>query len=356
MSSAMPSPAVPELNVGGTLGALLVGGLITYSLYGMTCTQTYVYYQRQRSQHDRISLRLLVLALWFLDTFDTIINGHLLYHYLVTNYLNPIALAFPVWSIILHVAVTSITDFVVRLMYARRILKLSKSYALSGVVVAVTLLDLVCGLIITVKAFRVGTWSQLHSISSLFYINFAAGTAGDAYVAAVLSYFLHQSRTGFQRTDSLINVLTMYTINTGLLTAIDAAAGMITYIVMPNNFVFIAFYLNLSKLYVNSYLASLNAREGLRERSFNTGLVSIQLSKFSNNTGSSGNDVEAPSQSQSGQDSGVEVKRSRSVGRIQSPEPLSIHVETTVDRTVEFQRVYRTDGKHPYSAKPQPWA
>lgn len=41
--------------------------------------------------------------------------------------------------------------------------------------------------------------------------------------------------------------LIVYTVNTGMLTAIDAAAGMITYAVMPTNLVFLAFYLNLSK-------------------------------------------------------------------------------------------------------------
>ncbi|KAK1232760.1 hypothetical protein PQX77_004085 [Marasmius sp. AFHP31] len=33
---------------------------------------------------------------------------------------------------------------------------------------------------------------------------------------------------------------------------------------MPHNFIFLGFYLLLSKLYLNSYLATLNAREGLR--------------------------------------------------------------------------------------------
>lgn len=81
--------------------------------------------------------------------------------------------------------------------------------------------------------------------------------------------------------------LIMYTVNTGLITVIDAALGLICYAVMPNTLVFIAFYLNLSKctfsvfspplashlpslttpdllpVYVNSYLASLNVRKTL---------------------------------------------------------------------------------------------
>ncbi|EEB91278.1 hypothetical protein MPER_10390, partial [Moniliophthora perniciosa FA553] len=60
---------------------------------------------------------------------------------------------------------------------------------------------------------------------------------------------------------------------------IDAALGMICYAVMPNNFIFLGFYLLLSKLYLNSYLACLNARDSLREKS--NGTKSFNLSEFS---------------------------------------------------------------------------
>lgn len=35
-----------------------------------------------------------------LDTFDSVLNGHILYYYLVTNYLNPLAIMTPVWYVI----------------------------------------------------------------------------------------------------------------------------------------------------------------------------------------------------------------------------------------------------------------
>ncbi|KZT19411.1 hypothetical protein NEOLEDRAFT_968978 [Neolentinus lepideus HHB14362 ss-1] len=251
-----------DLPFDNSLGAILVGGLVSFTLYGITFTQTYIYYERRHS--DRPLLKRLVFILWILDTFDTALIGHLLYHYMVTNYVNPLALLSPVWSVLIHVLITSITDFIVRIMFSRRILKLSGSYVLTGAVVAISLIDLICGLIITGKAFAISTYMGLTSISKLFYLNFAAGTAGDLYVALVLCYFLHTSRTGFKRTDSLINTLIVYTVNTGLLTALDAAAGMITYIVMPDNLIFIGFYLNLSKFYVNSYLASCVIVQGIR--------------------------------------------------------------------------------------------
>lgn len=49
------------------------------------------------------------------------------------------------------------------------------------------------------------------------------------------------------RTDSLVNKLVVYTVNTGLLTVIDASVGLISYAASPTTLIFIAFYLNLSK-------------------------------------------------------------------------------------------------------------
>jgi hypothetical protein len=214
---------------------------------------------------DHTLHKVLVAFLWVLDTFDTVLNTHILYFYLVTNYLQPQALLFPVWSVIIHVAATSISNFIVRCTFARRIYRLSNGNVPGTLwIVALSILDLSCGIIITVKAFSVETFAGLESVSTLMYLNFAAGTSSDLSVALALCWLLRSSRTGFQRTDSLIRVLMMYAVNTGLIVALDAAAGMLAYVFMPHNFIFLGFYLLLSKLYLNSYLAVLNARPGLR--------------------------------------------------------------------------------------------
>ncbi|KAJ7143735.1 hypothetical protein C8R44DRAFT_139457 [Mycena epipterygia] len=262
--ATIPAPVplvVPQF--ANTLGALLVAGLVATALWGVTCVQTFTYFMGDTE--DRPLHKALVAFLLVLDTFDTVLNGHILYFYLVTNYLAPQALVFPVWSVIIHVAATSVSNFIVRSTFARRVYRLSNGNILGTLwIVLLSLLDLSCGLTITVKAFSLSTFLDLESLSSLMYLNFAAGTSSDLSVAFALCYLLRQSRTGFQRTDSLIRMLMMYTINTGLIVALDATAGMFAYVFMPHNFIFLGFYLLLSKLYLNSYLATLNARKRLR--------------------------------------------------------------------------------------------
>ncbi|CAL1710997.1 unnamed protein product [Somion occarium] len=274
------------------LGPLLIGGLVSTALYGVTCIQTFVYFQK--SEGDRLLLKTLISTLWLLDTLDVVLNGHILYHYLVTNFANPFALTSPVWSLVLHVSITAITNFLVRGMFTRRVFRLSQgNWILTVFITAVSLLDLVCSVVVTVMAFH-DTFAELMQLSTLLYLDFAAVFSADASIAVSLCYYLRVNRTGVRKTDSLINILMLYTVNTGLLTALDASAGLIMFAVMPNNLMYVAFYLQLSKLYVNAYLASLNARETLRDRTED--IVSIHLSRISNSR-NRGTYADPPSQS-----------------------------------------------------------
>lgn len=314
------SLSLADLKFDNTLGALLVAGLVASSLYGVTCVQMYNYFNK--GAKDTVWLKWMIAFLWALDTFDAALNGHFLYFYMVTNYLKPTAMMTVVWSVIAHVAATSISNFIIRTMFAHRVWMLSEENIwLTGLIMGVSTTDLVVGLIITVKAFQNTSFMDLQALSSLFYVSFAAGTGADLLVALSLCFYLWRSRTGFQRTDSLIQSLMTYTINTGLLVAIDAAAGMIAYAVMPHNFIFLGFYLLLSKLYLNSYLATLNAREGLRKNMDEP--VSIHLSHISGNSSGRYHDPEFARPSRSGH-----TEKSQ-------PGAIDISVSTLVDRKID---------------------
>ncbi|KAH9053093.1 hypothetical protein EDB87DRAFT_1653918 [Lactarius vividus] len=70
----------------------------------------------------------------------------------------------------------------------------------------------------------------------------------DVFTAASLSYFLHKMRTGFKRSDTLINRLIIYSVNTGALTSVFSAAVLASYNLMPSNLIYIALYFILTKL------------------------------------------------------------------------------------------------------------
>ena len=47
-----------------------------------------------------------VYLIWAIDSFDAALAVQICYHYLVSNYANPSAILFAVWSLKLHVLVT----------------------------------------------------------------------------------------------------------------------------------------------------------------------------------------------------------------------------------------------------------
>ncbi|THG95905.1 hypothetical protein EW145_g7880, partial [Phellinidium pouzarii] len=260
-----------------TLGAVLIGGFVSVFLYGVTCLQALIYYQRYPG--DRGSVKYSALLVWLIDSFDAALTCHIGYFYLVSNFTNPAAIFAPVWSLKLHVLVTSVSDFLVRSFFARRIYTLSHGKKLiTGIILSLSFVDLVVGIIITAKAFNISTFAGLTSVAVLFYLDFASNIGADTCVAVVLCYYLWIHRTGSKRTDPLVFKLMAYTVNTGMWAVIFATGGLICYAALPATLVFIAFYLNLSKVYVNSYLASLNLRKALLTSMKENALVSVSLS------------------------------------------------------------------------------
>ncbi|KLO04275.1 hypothetical protein SCHPADRAFT_911728 [Schizopora paradoxa] len=120
---------------------------------------------------------------------------------------------------------------------------------------------------------------QVQAISWLLYAGFGLSVFVDTFIAGLLSYLLLKSRNGVKRTTSLIHSLTLYTINTGVLISIASLCILTTYATMPHNYIFLAFFIPLSKLFVNSFLATLNIRSKIREGASRKELGSFSLPK-----------------------------------------------------------------------------
>ncbi|KJA25563.1 hypothetical protein HYPSUDRAFT_407052 [Hypholoma sublateritium FD-334 SS-4] len=85
-----------KLDLGPSFGAYLVGTLVTNVLLGATCVQTYIYL---REYEDRLPVKGAVLALLVLELVHAALSMHVVYHYLINNYANPLGLLTDVWSV-----------------------------------------------------------------------------------------------------------------------------------------------------------------------------------------------------------------------------------------------------------------
>jgi len=112
---------------------------------------------------------------------------------------------------------------------------------------------------------HLSTFAQLASeLKSLSMAVNALAAAGDVLIAAILCAMLQKSRTGFKRSDTMINKLILFTMNTGLITSICAVASLISIIAAPTTLIYVGFYFTLGRFYANSLMATLNARQSIR--------------------------------------------------------------------------------------------
>jgi len=241
-----------------TLGALLVGLLAAAVMYGITCVQTYIYYGSYLN--DRWHLKSLVGFLWTIDTLHLITISHMVYHYTVTNFANPLGLNVPTWSLPASVVLMTTSDTLIRCFFSYRIWKLSNVLWPTILVLINTVIVWGNAIASAVKIAQLKSISDISHFAWLVRWEFGAAAGTDILITVILCFLLYRKKTGFKQTDFLVSTLIIYTINTGALTTVLALICMIVNITQPTTYVYMGIYFTLPKFFLNALLATLNAR------------------------------------------------------------------------------------------------
>jgi len=256
-------PVLPPHTVDPTIGALYLGVMIAMALWGASSVQTYYYFNRYRD--DAIWIKLLVTVVWIFDTAHQGMIIHTVYTYLVTEYGHVEYLNIIVRSLVYEVGLSASITILVQGFFVARVWRLShKNIYLTSFLGATAIGEFVVSLIYTGKAIQMQTFTQLTQLENLSRAINGVGAGGDIVIAMTMIWLLHGSRTGFQKSDTIINRLILFSMNTGLLTSLWAITSLVTITVMPSTFWYIMFYVSTCKLYVNSLLATLNSRRNSR--------------------------------------------------------------------------------------------
>ncbi|EED84197.1 predicted protein [Postia placenta Mad-698-R] len=242
-SKSMDNDVKTQFN--STLGAMFLGQfatavneLVVGRLYGITSLQAFFYYKQH--PRDPPLIRWLVCGLWCLDSLHMALIEYAAYYYMVLNFADPFDIVKPIWSVMVMIIVSNLQPPAMEMEWKGHHLALDHSRT---------------GRIVLVDHRR--RWS--------LYVGFGLEVVVDGIITVSQCLVLRRFRTGIRSTDSIISVLMVYSINTGMLTSLCAIVCLITYTVLPNMFVYFVFYFVLSKLYVNCLLANLNARTTILE-------------------------------------------------------------------------------------------
>jgi len=326
MSAAGLDPTAPPVVIlDNTFGAILIGVIVAGALWGVTCCQAFLYYHSYPK--DTLPLKVLVGAVWALDTAHQALITHTAYTYLVTHFSQLAFLSQMVNSLVIEVFFNGFVTLLVQAFFAHRVWLLSKkNWFLTGLVSAFILGEFVAVMIYAIKGVKFTTLAQLGSLKTLSLSVNALAAAGDVTIAAILCWMLQTSRTGFKTSDTMITKLIAFTINTGLLTSVCAVASLITISILPNAFVYILFYFAIGRLYCNSLLATLNARKAIRATSgieeFSLSTTTTNWIPFNSNLSFS-NMTPTPPQNRAPATMSVKVDRSRGVDDSDRYEPDS---------------------------------
>ncbi|TFK90378.1 hypothetical protein K466DRAFT_596979 [Polyporus arcularius HHB13444] len=232
-----------------TLGALLIGNLISACLYGFTTLQTYTYFSGG-SRGDSIWLRSLVAFLWILDTVHLVLISHAVYTYTVTDFGDLAAVSTPVWSMLAQMIVMAVSDGIIRSIFCHRIYILSNgSRVLCGVNVLFALVIFGQGISLCIKDLQLGS-KPFADFSTWYYADMSSGVVADAAIAATMTWLLMRERSSmnFRRTNHVIHTLVLYSVSTGALATMCFSLILVA----------------LARMFLNSLLAALNSRQAIR--------------------------------------------------------------------------------------------
>ncbi|KAL1940972.1 hypothetical protein VTO73DRAFT_7608 [Trametes versicolor] len=234
-------------------------------LYALMLHQTYRYYRMYPG--DGLALKGLVLIIVLMETFHTVLWIISSYKYLVTNYFNPLDLIKTHWSI--KLAIPAITGMFSQIFYAGRVYYIGpqlKYRLLVAAAIFVMLLYLGWDFAATVEVFRAATIFEFAHWTWIVSVAYGLVVLCDLITTLALIFVLRRSRTGVKRTDTVVDTIVLYTINTGLLTTILGSLVFIFAVVSPDNLIYAGLSIPGVKLYSNSVLATLNSRRSLSER------------------------------------------------------------------------------------------
>ncbi|KAI0731224.1 hypothetical protein C8Q76DRAFT_793306 [Earliella scabrosa] len=282
---------IPALD--NTFGAYLLGTTVGLALFGFLLHQVVDYF-RSCSQ-DALLLKCLVVIVLsvtavltmfllldvnhrssLLETFTAVLNIHACYYYLVASYFMPQHLLGAVWSLDLSTFIFGATVFACQCFYMRRVFLLGRRYrpiaSIAGLF-ATAALGFNCAA--TVKSWILREFTYLGQVTWLISVGSVCIVVADTLLTSTLIFVLHRSRTGFNRTDSMIQIIIVYTINTGKYISFSRFSQPITYsnllglvnnastlllfvfaIVYPKNLIFASVGIVSTRIYANSFITT----------------------------------------------------------------------------------------------------
>ncbi|KAJ7935763.1 hypothetical protein B0H13DRAFT_2261905 [Mycena leptocephala] len=296
-AAALDSPAGSKMNgVALTYGPILLGGAVALMLSGIVAVQCIIFF---KLYPDEGNIKMAIVStVWLLDITQSLLIVAALFHYFILHFGDSSVQSSIPWSIALTILVTAMQTCVVHLFYAQKIYRSSgKNWWITVPIVLLATLRLLAAILATIEMLRLKQWAVFFRPYPHFLftagLSLSAGT--DMVITACLCFYMRRIRKlstssvwrssatdGFlfylaalfyfryscillHRMKGVLDTLTLYTLENGLITCLTTVGALVFWLVMPLTSLSLSLHFVIGKLYPNSLLVLLNTRKELRE-------------------------------------------------------------------------------------------
>jgi len=286
----MSSPATVNLSTVTTNGPLFIGTILNYLLTGILIHQLFDY--NKDYPNDKRVLKWFVYGVCALDMLQTGLTTQFSWFYCVQNWGNNqvfSGLALP-WTASTLPIMAGLIATIVQLFYAWRVWCLGGHWlkACSVAITIVAIMGCLCSFIGSIKLAISGIISPFPADTvPYFVIWLSASFVCDVLIAGCMTiiYVGVKTRTSFEKTSSVINILIRHVVETAAITALCAGVTIGLFLkTWKENQDFSVPAFVMGKLYTNCLLANLNSRRDLALTSNSGGsgnvINSLQLRKL----------------------------------------------------------------------------
>jgi hypothetical protein len=241
-----------DMDLSLILGPIVLAVVFNGAVYGTCIIQWYNYYTA--GYRDPWYTRLLVAWIFFLDTFHTCAATYMLWEFVVPNFGKPeifVHLPWPFPTTPIFICLASVP---VQIFLAYRIKGLSHSWLLFVVIASFALAQGACGFAGGVLATINPNPSHFSALLPLANCWISLAVFVDVSITVSLFYFLRRSKTGFKRTDNVIERLIRTAIETCSIGAIFCIIDVIVFTTRINTNLHFFFALPQGRIYTNTLM------------------------------------------------------------------------------------------------------
>ncbi|KAJ3992545.1 hypothetical protein F5050DRAFT_1579359 [Lentinula boryana] len=229
-------------------------------LGGITIVQAYMYFPHPT---DKMSVQIIAATMLILDLISSALVAQSLYYYLIPHFGSLAPLQFITPELSAECLISGILTFISQMyfvyqIYSGKAILFYFHLSLYTRIIALCVLVRRVGCVATMYVFAYGVLADRNKdfavrLNIFFGLAKGFGAVTDIMATIAMCTFLSNAKTGIRQTDNLIKNLIQYIVERGGVVTLIQTLLLITFYAAPNKLYWLAFHINVTKLYANTF-------------------------------------------------------------------------------------------------------